>query len=187
MTDLNDNFEIRIKGTIGYISPEVFILKNMFNKFSLYQDEIFMNENIKQKIFNSITSDLKKYIGKYFKELYITKNIIPSISNTSKTDQDFNFIYKNGIYSKESLEKLTYKFYNYLKNRNLVRKILNTKNIDGFIYKIDIFALGIVFYNVYVELEMNNAKLLDLISSMLVIDPELRPSAIKCLEHPYFK
>jgi serine/threonine protein kinase len=187
VSDLNEKFEIRIKGTIGYISPEVFILKNIFNKFSLYQDEIFLNENIKQKIFNTITDDLKKYIGKYFKELYITKNIISSINNTDKDNQDFDFIYKNGIYSKESLETLTYKFYNYLKNRQLVRNVLESKNIKGFVYKIDIFALGIVFYNIYTELDMNNAKLLDLISQMLQLDPETRPSAIECLKHSFFK
>lgn len=187
VSDLNKNFEIRAKGTVGYIAPDILILKKIYNEYLRYGNDIFLNKNIKQTLFNSITENLKKDFGKYFKEFDITKHKLPSSSSTKNPNEDFDFIYKNGIYSRESLEALTYKFYIYLKNKQLIRATLDSTNGKGYIYKIDIFALGVVFFNVYYDLKLNNTKLLDLISQMLQLDPSIRPSAMECLKHPYFK
>jgi serine/threonine protein kinase len=185
VSDLNENFQIRAKGTPGYISPEIFVLKIMMNNYNMYGDQIFLNENIKSKLFITLSHELRDNIGQYFQDMHITKNIIDS-SSTKKTG-DFNYIYKNGIYSKEDLEKLFYKFFLLLRDRKLIRKFMDNTNLEGYIYKIDVFALGLVFFSVYQSLDMKNEKLMDLIRNMIILDPDERLSVVQCLKHPYFK
>lgn len=185
VSELNNDFQVRAKGTPGYISPEIFILKIMMNNYNSYGDQIFLNENIKSKLFITLSHELRDNIGQYFQDMHITKNIVDS-SNTKKTG-DFNYIYKNGIYSKEDLEKLFYKFFLLLRDRKLIRKFMDNTDLEGFIYKIDVFALGLVFFSIYQSLDIKNEKLMDLIKNMIILDPEERLSVIKCLKHPYFK
>jgi serine/threonine protein kinase len=185
VSELNENFQVRAKGTPGYISPEIFILKIMMNNYNMYGDQIFLNENIKSKLFITLSHELRDNIGQYFQEMHITKNIVDS-SSTKKTG-DFNYIYKNGIYSKEDLEKLFYKFFLLLRDRKLIRKFMDNTNLEGFIYKIDVFALGLVFFSIYQSLDIKNEKLMDLIKNMIILDPEERLSVVKCLKHQYFK
>ncbi|TNV77459.1 hypothetical protein FGO68_gene17213 [Halteria grandinella] len=69
-------------------------------------------------------------------------------------------------------------------------------------YKIDIYALGVVFHSAITQQypsaqrqELNwlgknlklTTELQDLITKMLSIDPKCRPTAQECLEHPWFK
>lgn len=183
--DLNEDFQIRAKGTPGYISPEIFILKIMMNNYNSYGDQIFLNENIKSKLFINLSHELRDNIGQYFEEMHITKNIIDS--GDTKQTGDFNYIYKNGIYSKQDLEKLFYKFFLYLRDRKLIRKFMDTTNLEGYIYKIDVFALGLVFFSIYQSLDIKNEKLMDLIKNMILLDPDDRYSVVKCLKHHYFK
>ena len=185
VSELNENFQVRAKGTPGYISPEIFILKIMMNNYNMYGDQIFLNENIKSKLFITLSHELRDNIGQYFQDMHITKNIINS-SSTKKTG-DFNYIYKNGIYSKEDLEKLFYKFFLLLRDRKLIRKFMDNTNLDGYIYKIDVFALGLVFFSIYQSLDIKNEKLMDLIRNMIILDPDERLSVVNCLKHPYFK
>ena len=151
----------------------------------MYGDQIILNQNIKSKLFITISHEIKNNIGEYFKDIKLTKNIIST--SDEKLEGDFNYFYKNGIYSKEELETLYQKFFLYLKDRKLIRKFLDEEKYEGFIYKIDVFSIGIVFFNIYKSLNIKNAKLLDLIKNMVSIDPEERYSIIKCLKHPYFK
>ena len=185
ISDLNDNFEIRAKGTLGYIPPEVFMLKIMINKFSMYGEQIFLNESMKSKIFVSITYELRDNVGQHLEDMHITKQVINT--GTTNLEGDFNYIYKNGIYSKEDLENVFNKFCLYLKNRNLIRKFMEPKDIEGYVYKIDVFSLGVVFFNTYMDLDIRNDKLLDLIKNMMRLDPDKRLSVLECLKHPYFK
>ena len=183
--DINDNFYISIKGTPGYISPEVYILKRMLNSYNMYGDQIILNQNIKSKLFITISHEIKNNIGEYFKDIKLTNNIIST--SDEKLEGDFNYFYKNGIYSKEELDVLYQKFFLYLKDRKLIRKFLDEEKYEGFIYKIDVFSIGLVFFNIYKSLKIKNAKLLDLIKHMIKLDPEERYSIIKCLKHPFFK
>ena len=64
---------------------------------------------------------------------------------------------------------------------------MDSNNLEGFIYKIDVFALGLVFFSIYQSLDIKNDKLMDLIKNMIMFDPDERFSVIKCLKHPYFK
>ena len=183
--DINDDFHISVKGTPGYISPEVYILKRMLNSYNMYGDQIILNENIKSKLFLTISYEIKENIGEYFKDIKLTNKLISS--SDTKLVGDFNYFYKNGIYSKEELEKLFQKIFLYLKDRKLIRKFLDKEKYEGFIYKIDVFSLGLVFFNIYKLLNIKNTKLLDLIKNMVTLDPEQRYSVITCLKHPYFK
>ena len=125
ISDLNDNFEIRAKGTLGYIPPEVFMLKIMINKFSMYGEQIFLNESMKSKIFVSITYELRDNVGQHLEDINITKQVINT--GTTNLEGDFNYIYKNGIYSKEDLENVFNKFCLYLKTEILLENLWNLK------------------------------------------------------------
>ena len=64
---------------------------------------------------------------------------------------------------------------------------MEPKDIEGYVYKIDVFSLGVVFFNTYMDLDIRNDKLLDLIKNMMRLDPDKRLSVLECLKHPYFK
>ena len=40
---------------------------------------------------------------------------------------------------------------------------MDNTNLEGYIYKIDVFALGLVFFNIYQSLDIKNEKLVCLV------------------------
>ena len=53
------------------------------NNYNMY-DQIFLNENIKSKLFINLSHELRDNIGKYFEEMHITKNIMTLVYKKNK-------------------------------------------------------------------------------------------------------
>ena len=41
------------------------------NNYNMYGDQIFLNENIKSKLFINLSHELRDNIGKYFEEIHL--------------------------------------------------------------------------------------------------------------------
>ena len=109
-------------------------------------------------------------------------NLLEDLIN-SNSDSEFNFYQSN-----------TYAFYivhydklvDSLINRTFY-KVMKTDFI-GFVYKADIFALGITLGFIRRHFRLyNDRKLTDLISKMIKLNPVSRPSIIDCLAHPFIQ
>ena len=59
--------------------------------------------------------------------------------------------------------------------------------MNGYIYKGDIFAMGVSFFLVYDFLGVHDDNLLDLIRNMLKCDPNERYNINQCLDHIFFR
>ena len=68
----------------------------------------------------------------------------------------------------------------------------NTKTLDGYLQKADVYALGCSMYE-FLTLDSTiidvkkNVKLHHLLKKMIHPDPKKRYNSLECLKHPYFK
>ena len=106
--------------------------------------------------------------------------------------QDIDYIKDTAQQKKKKLVLATHdakalfdKYKNEIKSSLLPGKYF--ADINGYIYKSDIFALGVTIQRIANKLEIIDNKLFDLIQQMIKFDPDDRPNINQCLAHPLFK
>jgi serine/threonine protein kinase len=76
------------------------------------------------------------------------------------------------------------KFAAELDNKQLMTKYFT--KYDGYVYKTDIFALGLTIQKLATKLSVYTPHLEDLVLRMTQFDPDSRPNINQCLAHPFF-
>lgn len=168
---------ITSSGTTGYVPPELVILHQFYKLTRRNFDP--QNKADIENLKDSIIKLLKPVMDKLLKR-GITR------SNLKMQPVDKNtYFYKNCIFSENDIKKLVNLLYKNIKRKTLFSRFTN--NISGFLYKSDIFALGITFFMIYDSINEKNNDLLDLIRNMIKCNPDERYDINQCLKHPYFK
>jgi serine/threonine protein kinase len=161
----SDINNINLNGTYRYISPEL-IISYIILKY-------------KNKPIQYIQQEIFEHINKYTKIAYERieeTNIVNSLN--------------------ENIKKLIQKILNLYENKKLLDTYFGINTVskyNGFIYKSDVYALGITIFDTlqikkYSNVNVRENKLLyDLLLKMIAIDPEERFNVVQCIHHPYFK
>jgi serine/threonine protein kinase len=172
-------------GTPGYIPPEAYIVELIYR----YGLNKLNNPNLKQQILRKLNHELNttvvfyNTIGMYnsiFKKKKITRDtllefISPSPYSTFKSY--FSLVDLSEIYDIYS---------DLIKHDKLVIEYFKLDGM-GLFYKYDIYAMGIVFYQIFKTLNLQDPSLLDLIKNMIMVNPFKRYNVNQCLAHPYLK
>ena len=161
----SDINNINLNGTYRYISPELIIT--------------YIILKYKNKPIQYIEQQIFEYINKYTKKAYERieeTNLLTSLN--------------------ENIKKLIkYIFYLY-ENKKLLDKYFGINTVskyNGFIYKADVYALGITIFDTlqlkkYSNVNVRENRLLyDLLLKMIAINPDERFNVVQCIHHDYFK
>ena len=181
-TNLNKNYGTEDigsrQGTAKYISLDIYIayriIKLLHKKIDVFTEKGF------QTLLNDIT---QAYNTKY-KHAY-NKDKLNKTFLRFKSSKDNDIINTKEYVNIDDIKKLTIKL---LKQYAKGTMLSNHKRIyDGYLYKSDIFALGLTFKKFYDTYEINNNRMENLIKHMLVPDPDKRFNINQCLRHIAFK
>jgi serine/threonine protein kinase len=180
---LNEDILTYLIGTPGYIPAESYLTTVIYD-YGVYK---IGTPNFKQLVIKRMLHDLyeseliyrEKYIGLYgsiHQSKKITRNSIFDFLNPRYNNDNF--------FTEQDITEL-YDIYVDLILRD--KLLLETfKQLTGIKYKHDVFAMGITFYSIFVELKLEDPVFLDLIRSMIITNPFKRFDIEKCLQHPFF-
>lgn len=174
---INDETVSR-RGTTGYKPIDIDILRYLGLYSSKYDiDEPIVKEKTVDEAITVFSDDSLSTV------YYITKKELQT---------DIDYIQDNEQQQRKKLvlattdaQNLFDKYKNEIKTGVLPEKYFT--DIDGYIYKSDIFALGVTIQRIANKLEIIDTKLFDLIQKMTKFDPNDRPNINQCLAHPLFK
>lgn len=170
--DINDS------GTKSYVPPELVIL----HQFYRITKKDFNPQN-KEDI-ETLKNVLVKLIKGNITDKFLKRGITRSNLKMQPVDKN-TYFYKNCVFSENDIKKLVNLLYKNIKRKSIYGKF--TSKVTGFLYKSDIFALGITFFLLYDSIGVNDNDLLDLIRNMIKCNPDERYDINQCLKHPYFK
>ncbi len=168
------------QGTMGYMPIELIILdeiRNYIEEYGVYID--LASSSVKQVVISESYAIYNERMKEKYSKLNINKSFT-SINQqlgpeTNKsvyiTIQDIAMLYDKFI---EEFRMGTFRDKYYTK-------------ITGYVYKTDIFALGMVFKIITKFANVENEKMNDLLKHMLQINPDNRYDANQCLAHPLFQ
>ena len=178
-TDFNEDYEIEDighrHGTATYIPIDIFIAYKII-KLSYKNVNVFTPIGI-----NKLKTEINKtYISKY-KDYYeknkLNKSFLKFKSSTEKDNLVNTKEYVNATDIHNLLIKLLIQ---YKKGRLLLN---HKRHYDGYMYKGDVFALGLTFKKFYDALKINNNKIENLIKHMVQTNPDKRYNVNQCLKH----
>jgi serine/threonine protein kinase len=174
---INDETVSR-RGTTGYKPIDIDILRYLGFYSSKYDiDEPIVKEKTVDEALTVFSDDSLSTV------YYITKNDMETDIDYIKDDAQQQR--KKLVLATKDAKNLFDKYKNEVKTGLLPEKYFS--DIDGYIYKSDIFALGVTIQRIANKLEIVDTKLFDLIQKMLKFDPNDRPNINQCLAHPLFK
>lgn len=178
MNDVKNINDVTSAGTKSYVPPEIVILHkvNTFIKKKFNSHDKSDINNLKTLVIKTINNEMMKGLKK--------KNIHRTTLKMNPVEKN-NYFYKNCIFSENDIKSLINLVYKSIKNNSLFEKY--TTKINGYIYKGDIFAMGVTFFLVYDLLGVHDDNLLDLIRNMLKCDPNERYNINQCLDHIFFR
>lgn len=171
-----DIYDIHQQGTPGYVPIDIVILSKIKTKIH-YNKDIF-NENIKDNVINSVYNYYKKKMSRKYSDYKINKSFI-NLSNKQSSGS------LNEYLSKENIENLYDKYANLIKEKKL--SSVYFKKYDGYVYKTDVFALGLVFRNMINSLNIQDQSMNLLIKKMCQIDPDDRLNIKEIIQDKVFK
>ena len=171
-----DDDSVSYRGTSGYIPLEIDLLQYM-NFYSSHYD---MDEP--QFKYKTITATLDSYRESKLSTAYFITKTTDSheIAETESKATKLKKLKK--IYT--DIDNLFNTFKAELETHTLPAKFF--EYADGYIYKTDIFALGITIQKIAKRLNFINGKLLHLVKNMTAFDPNERYTIDQCLAHPLF-
>jgi len=181
------NFQYKLGGgTRVYTPPEIAIISSMCDVIRKHKHVIPSNfkKLVDQKIERRYSST-----AKYFNEnIGLTKNGL-SLENQQKGDSKIGLLHLKHKDDKSM-------FYTLSDQKNIFIKLVSEYNKDklienftkpnGYIYKWDVFSLGLVFVKIVKTLNIVDKECYDLINHMINIDYTERYTSIQCLAHPFF-
>lgn len=174
--------DVRSVGTAGHVPPDILVINSRVTSMrdithsSHKTYDLSQLNNAKKKA--EVIDDLLRYCNKaygFFYSFGITHEYGTGVTDTEK---EYNFV------NIEDLRKL----YDMIKSE-LISGNFNDKykkDIDGYVYKADIFAAGVALAYIKTKLGIKNPKFSDLIKNMVRINPNDRYNINQCLNHPMF-
>lgn len=175
-TVINDE-TVSQRGTTGYKPIDIDILRYLGMYSIKYDiDEPIIKDKVIEEALTVFSDESLSTV------YYITKKDMETdIDYIKDTEQQKK---KKLILASNDASQLFEKYKIELKNGLLPAKYF--KDIDGYIYKTDIFALGVTIQRIANKLEIIDDKLFDLIKKMIRFDPNDRPNIYQCLSHSLF-
>ena len=165
------------RGTSGYIPLEIDMLEYIYTLSESYD----INEPVFKKSVVKDALDTYKDSGlSHAYYLTATDLQIDSDYESSNTAEHTEKLKQARI----DTEKLFDKFKLELETNQLPGKYF--KQYDGYVYKTDVFALGLTIEKIAKKLHVLNDKTADLIKHMTEFDPDKRYNIHDCLKHPLF-
>ena len=166
--------ELKDKGTPGFKSSELLLFKEIFRRKRKQIKNIY---NKKQN--SKVPNDLIIQCFDKLRDSYIKKRRDLNLNIEKKNSQDIMTLI-NILYSLPSYEYV-------------IDKFANIRSLNSYLYKTDIYALGITFAEIRYKLFLNKVidnydslgLLNDLIENMIEINPDKRFNIIQCIQHPY--
>lgn len=178
-TDFNEEYEIidigHRQGTTTYIPIDIY-MAYMIIKLIHKQVNVFMPIG-----FNILKTKINKiYVSKY--KSYYSKNKLNKsfLKFKSSTEKD-NLVNSKEYVNSEDIHNLLIKLLIQYKNSKLLSN--HKMHYDGYMYKADVFALGLTFKQFHDSLKINDNKLENLIKHMLQANPDKRYNVNQCLKH----
>lgn len=169
------------QGTAGFIPPEIIVLDSIRGYIHDYGVYV-----------NLAASHVKNYVIKESYDEYNNNDTrkLYTVLNINKNTINLNKSIGPEIDTKEyinitDLSKLYDKFIEQFRTNTFRDKYYG--KVTGYIYKTDIFALGLVFAYIFKKMQLKNPNANNLIRHMLQIDPDERYDVYQCLNHPLFK
>lgn len=174
---INDETVSR-RGTTGYKPIDIDILRYL----AVYSKQYDIDEPVvKEKTVEvALTVFSEESLSTVY---YITKKDMEVDIDYIKDDAQQQR--KKLILATNDAKNLFDRYKNEVKQGLLPEKYFS--DINGYIYKSDIFALGVTIQRIANKLEIVDNKLFDLIQLMIRFDPNERPNINQCLAHPLFK
>lgn len=168
------------QGTPGYIPIELVIL----DEIRIYIEDygVYVNlasSQVKNIVIRNSYTDYNNNMRKMYEALNVNKSTI-SLNKSAGPEID-----TKEYVNITDISKLYDKFVEQFRTNTFRDKYYS--KVVGYIYKTDIFALGLVFALLKKRMSLKNPDADDLIRHMLQIDPDDRYSVYQCLEHPLFK
>ena len=181
-TDLNQEYELvdigHRQGTAIYIPVDLYIAYKIV-KLKYRGVDVYSSNGQKQLLLEISKMYNTKYKPAYRKDK-INKSFLRFKSEKEDTLRD-----NKEYLDTQDLILLLRKLLKQLVKGTL---LANHKRLyDGYLYKADIFALGLTFKKFYNAYQINDNKLENLIKHMLVPNPDKRYNVNQCLKHPGLK
>lgn len=172
-----DDSLITHRGTPGFIPLEIDMLQKIYELTETYN----IDEPTTKKLV--IKEALDTYSDSGLDSAYYIVRLPPNIPPSKPTNDNTTKRYKYAQIRLDT-DKLFEKFKMEFKSDTLHDKYF--KQYDGYIYKTDIFALGLTIQKIAKRLNVFNDKIADLVDHMIEVNPDTRYNIVKCLKHPIF-
>lgn len=171
-------------GSPGYIPVEYYLKGYLID----YKSRNMDYSVLKTKILDKINIDLEE-LDSIYREGHI--GIFDSIRTTDKITKDTvarillpsSNLEEHRFLDRSLISKMYDVFSDLVARNKLILEFY--RPISGLIYKHDIFSMGMVFYEIFKSLELDDPQFLDLIKHMVELDPFKRFTVLECLEHSY--
>ena len=178
-TDFNEDYEIEDighrQGTATYIPIDIHIAYRII-KLSYKKVNVFTPMGV-----NKLKTEINKiYVSKY-KDYYQKNKLNKSfLKFKSSTEKDTLVNTKEYVNTNDIHSLLIKLLIQYRKGKLLLN---HKRHYDGYMYKADVFALGLTFKKFYDALKINDNKIENLIKHMVQPNPDKRYNVNQCLKH----
>jgi serine/threonine protein kinase len=178
-----DLYNLTYFGTDYYKPLEIIIINYMIKvlKKNKYQEPIDFKRQVLKRVFDNY-----KYIAKDIEQdFYFTQNGFKY--NGNLLDKNI----KSSNYQRYGNKNLINHLYNYLYkdyiNQKLLTNLTNVQDKHNYIYKWDVFSLGLMFAEIIVKAKINDEKAFKLVNNMVNPLYFNRYTIKECLDDPFFK
>lgn len=170
-----DNISFTAFGSPSYMPTDMFITSQIITHMSKHSKIKLLDPNYKYNNLNDIYYELNdKNLDIYRYSIGLNSKTLKISKSKKKDIVSFNDIINiYNMLSKQVINNVFLKDY--------------YKHIDGYVYKYDIYSLGIVFFQLYKNCKIDtNDDILDLIRHMIKNNPQERYNINQCLKHKFF-
>ena len=153
-------YDLTYPGTDGYKPLEIIIIKNMID--FLHKNRYYESKHFSKDVIDNTYNEFKKNSDEYYTHFHFFENGFNYDSNKLKKNITNS---KIGKYGNKNIIKniFEYLYRDYVNNKILEKLLVNPK----YIFKWDIFSLGLVFAEILIILEINNHKAFNLVNKMV--------------------
>jgi serine/threonine protein kinase len=166
-------------GTNGYKPLEIIIINYMLE--FLHKNRYYESKTFAKDVIDSTYNEFKKYSENYYSELHFVENGFKYEGRKLKKNVTNH---KIGKYGNKNIIKniFEYLYRDYVNNKILEKLVIDPK----YIFKWDVFSLGLVFAEMLIVLDINNPKAFNLVNKMVAPYYWDRYTIKECLEDSLF-